>query len=464
MTWNSFLWDLFAIVIHCGDTIKAGHYWCYLYEHNKWLICNDKRVISTTFQHIIGETKKHQNTKEGGKQSASMLFYRRQHEDIDMKTQQTNIEEQKDDVGNHIQQMHAIRNKQIGILNGKYRRLLKYEIEIYDNMVRDTSIGAETIIIQNDEYELEVKRKDLDRILPGEWLNDEIVNGYCRMIHNKVINNKKSVPSNSKVLILGSFFYTKLTSMDRKKQISILKTALVTTGGMDQGDVEAFIISVVGEQIVHDFEEVERDDFVWVTNDKTLTIETIAAEILRNDYLKDKKDRIIGHIVSGWEALKHEINYGAVKRWTKTSKLRKRGFDDCEHIFDFDKILMPIHENGNHWTNICIDINEKSILYRNSINNNGSGWTALVNIGKYLNLEFQDKVKDKFDYEFDLTGWGMEIDSDYPQQEGTIDCAVFALKCIEWEAEGIPIDYNQEKVEYFRKRMMVEFIHGYLLK
>ncbi len=45
----------------------------------------------------------------------------------------------------------------------------------------------------------------------------------------------------------------------------------------------------------------------------------------------------------------------------------------------------------------------------------------------------------------------MEIDSDYPQQKGVIDCAVFALKCIEWEAEGLPINYKHKNVEYFRK-------------
>ncbi len=58
----------------------------------------------------------------------------------------------------------------------------------------------------------------------------------------------------------------------------------------------------------------------------------------------------------------------------------------------------------------------------------------------------------------------MNIDTNYPPQEGTNDCAVFASKSIEWEAEGIPIDYNQDKIEYFRKRMLVEFIHGYLLE
>ncbi len=50
-----------------------------------------------------------------------------------------------------------------------------------------------------------------------------------------------------------------------------------------------------------------------------------------------------------------------------------------------------------------------------------------------------------------------------PQQEGSNDCAIFATKCIECNAENLPIYYEQLKVEYFIMRMMGEIIYGFLL-
>eukprot|EP01084_Bolivina_argentea_P267568 454218_1 len=260
-------------------------------------------------------------------------------------------------------------------------------------------------------------------------------------------------PLTPKILIFSSFFYTKLTSMNQKEQTKILETALMTIGGMNEETVNEFMSSLNGEKRVYDLEEeIESDDFIWENKKRQrLNLETLSVALSENDALKNKKDMIIGNVANKWESLRHTINYADVERWTKDTKFQKLGFVDCHHIFQFNKILIPIHENGNHWTNISIDTDDKTIIYRNSMMNSGSGWTVMLNIGKYLHLEFEHKVKNKFNYKYNSTEWRMLIDSDYPQQKGTLDCAVFASKCIEWEAEGIPIDYGQHKVDFQEK-------------
>ncbi len=56
-----------------------------------------------------------------------------------------------------------------------------------------------------------------------------------------------------------------------------------------------------------------------------------------------------------------------------------------------------------------------------------------------------------------------DVSDNFPQQRGFDDCGIFAAKGIEFESEGLLIDFAQSNVDYFRKRMVIELIHGYLL-
>ena len=45
------------------------------------------------------------------------------------------------------------------------------------------------------------------------------------------------------------------------------------------------------------------------------------------------------------------------------------------HIFSSDKLLIPINDNGNHWTLTCINFSTKNIQYLDSLGNPGQIYT-----------------------------------------------------------------------------------------
>lgn len=62
--------------------------------------------------------------------------------------------------------------------------------------------------------------KDLARLRPGVWLNDEIVNAYLEMLakRNEAVCEDDSVPT---IRVMNSFFYTKLVMFIRSKGCSV---------------------------------------------------------------------------------------------------------------------------------------------------------------------------------------------------------------------------------------------------
>ena len=64
--------------------------------------------------------------------------------------------------------------------------------------------AADEVVIRNDEANYFVTRGSIERLRPGKWLNDEIINAYIRLI-----NLRKSM----KGYALNTFFYTMLENM-----------------------------------------------------------------------------------------------------------------------------------------------------------------------------------------------------------------------------------------------------------
>lgn len=61
-------------------------------------------------------------------------------------------------------------------------------------------------------FNVEVKRKQLWCLRPGQWLNDEVINFYCKLLEERA---KKSADS-PKVWFPNSFFWPKLSGADNK--------------------------------------------------------------------------------------------------------------------------------------------------------------------------------------------------------------------------------------------------------
>ncbi|XP_070596998.1 sentrin-specific protease 1 [Erythrolamprus reginae] len=139
--------------------------------------------------------------------------------------------------------------------------------------------------------------------------------------------------------------------------------------------------------------------------------------------------------------------YSAVKRWTKKVD-----------IFSVDILLVPIHL-GVHWCLAVTDFRKKTITYFDSMG--GSNSEACKILLQYLKQESLDKKRN----EFDTNGWMLlcKRSQEIPQQMNGSDCGMFACKYADCITKDKPINFTQQHMPYFRKRMVWEILHRKLL-
>ncbi|NWU91950.1 SENP1 protease, partial [Upupa epops] len=139
--------------------------------------------------------------------------------------------------------------------------------------------------------------------------------------------------------------------------------------------------------------------------------------------------------------------YQAVKRWTKKVD-----------IFSVDLLLVPIHL-GVHWCLAVVDFRKKTITYYDSMG--GINSEACRILLQYLKQESLDKKRK----EFDTNGWSLlsKRSQEIPQQMNGSDCGMFACKYADCITKDKPINFTQQHMPYFRKRMAWEILHRKLL-
>ncbi|XP_040437062.1 sentrin-specific protease 1 isoform X1 [Falco naumanni] len=139
--------------------------------------------------------------------------------------------------------------------------------------------------------------------------------------------------------------------------------------------------------------------------------------------------------------------YQAVKRWTKKVD-----------IFSVDLLLVPIHL-GVHWCLAVVDFRKKTITYYDSMG--GINSEACRTLLQYLKQESLDKKRK----EFDTNGWSLlsKKSQEIPQQMNGSDCGMFACKYADCITKDKPINFTQQHMPYFRKRMAWEILHRKLL-
>ncbi|PWN44095.1 cysteine proteinase [Ceraceosorus guamensis] len=53
---DSYLYTLFAVVVHTGKSLHSGHYYCYTRYHDQWYRANDDRVVPVSAQEVLSCT------------------------------------------------------------------------------------------------------------------------------------------------------------------------------------------------------------------------------------------------------------------------------------------------------------------------------------------------------------------------------------------------------------------------
>eukprot|EP00092_Neocalanus_flemingeri_P023276 GFUD01025237.1.p1 GENE.GFUD01025237.1~~GFUD01025237.1.p1 ORF type:complete len:578 (-),score=147.22 GFUD01025237.1:98-1831(-) len=139
--------------------------------------------------------------------------------------------------------------------------------------------------------------------------------------------------------------------------------------------------------------------------------------------------------------------YSSVKRWTKEVD-----------IFAYDMVLVPIHMDS-HWSLASIDFRVPGVFYYDSLGNTIGNNTILTTLLHYLREEHLNK-KGK---EIDLSNYAKHT-MDTPLQQNGSDCGVFCCKVADYLSRDLPLDFCQDDMKYFRKRMIFEILKGVLLE
>ncbi|CAL8094420.1 unnamed protein product [Orchesella dallaii] len=130
----------------------------------------------------------------------------------------------------------------------------------------------------------------------------------------------------------------------------------------------------------------------------------------------------------------------SLKRWTRK--------DD---IFAHDLIILPIHL-GLHWCLACVDFRSKSIKYFDSLG--GDNNKCLNSLLDYISKEMRERKQ----MELDKNEWSLHNVKGIPQQENGSDCGMFACKFAEYLSRDAEFSFTQEKMPYYRDRMIYELL------
>lgn len=130
--------------------------------------------------------------------------------------------------------------------------------------------------------------------------------------------------------------------------------------------------------------------------------------------------------------------YQRVARWTNKID-----------VFSKNKILVPLHENENHWTLIGVNLRKKKIYYFDSFHH-PKELTWFLN---YLEEEYMTKTNKKLN----LDKW-VVINKSGPLQSNQHDCGVFVCINAEMFSRSKLPHFTQSDTLLLRQRILYEIL------
>ena len=101
-------------------------------------------------------------------------------------------------------------------------------------------VSNEKVIIRNEKANYNLVRGSLDRLKPGQWLNDDIINAYVGLI-----NQRTAASGLKNVFIMNTFFFTMLEDMARRQDYSFVKLQrIIKRSKVDLQDFRLVIIPI----------------------------------------------------------------------------------------------------------------------------------------------------------------------------------------------------------------------------
>uniref|UniRef100_A0AC35F1V1 Ubiquitin-like protease family profile domain-containing protein n=1 Tax=Panagrolaimus sp. PS1159 TaxID=55785 RepID=A0AC35F1V1_9BILA len=196
--------------------------------------------------------------------------------------------------------------------------------------------------------------------------------------------------------------------------------------------------------------KLKGDDFKTLAPHEWLNdmIVNYYVELIENRSMKDRSLPKVYAFSSFFYNAYRKQGYSGIKSWINAT------------IFDFDYILLPIHDKDRaHWIMIIVDVSEKIIASFDSLGGDTS-IKHLEHVRKFL-VTHAEKTEDLGDRN---DGWEIFVDKTAPLQSNGYDCGVYACQYAQYITKERYLEFKQSQMEYFRKRMEYELMKGKLLK
>lgn len=128
-------------------------------------------------------------------------------------------------------------------------------------------------------------------------------------------------------------------------------------------------------------------------------------------------------------------------------------------IFSFEKVFFPINISNNHWVLVIVLMQQKRILYRDALRNDGKEYTSVTMM--YLVDEMQDKRNEVIN----TAEWDVQEISpaDSPQQKNGFDCGMFVCMYADYMLQDLPEQFSQKDMPMLRKKVCCCVLEGKLL-
>lgn len=144
-----------------------------------------------------------------------------------------------------------------------------------------------------------------------------------------------------------------------------------------------------------------------------------------------------------------DYNYNDVKKWSKKANVR---------ILELDKLLIPIHINGSHWTCCVVNFELRRIEYYDSMS--GKHDELMAKMRRYVQDEAAEYSGIRH---LKMDDWTHLTVKQIPTQTNGFDCGMFVIKYMDYITERLDFNFNQNNINYFRKRMANELANMHVM-
>lgn len=135
---------------------------------------------------------------------------------------------------------------------------------------------------------------------------------------------------------------------------------------------------------------------------------------------------------------------------------RVQGYAKNINIFELKKLYIPVNLHKTHWVLVVVDIQERSIIWYDSLSFENVAEKYFDVVTQYLTLEYSKIVGYQSPSAPASIDWTCLQALSYPIQRNIVDCGVYVCMFADLVSDDLPIDdLSDEYMSHLRKHIVL---------